>query len=427
MALLEKMFTVDEVAEMASVTSRTVRNYIKEGKLHGHKLGGQWRFPEAEVQRLLYGGAESSAAPAEPSSKASAPIPEQPFLNEVKPEPVVPEPQPAAPETPDPTPYIQPQQQAPAATAVETTAVPDPPAASAAQVAAVPDVDAKDTANNTPPADPGMANTPSIPPSTLPHTDAPVQKKAEAPQHTIPVALSGLPSSAPPAAPAPVAPPQPTFEEDFLVPEDVKAFIQPYQQSDPNISPAAADEAFYSSLLENNSISPETAYRPSSSYQQIAPGSAPQEESATPEPAAPAKASSSPPAASHNEPAAQYNIPVSSRTPLPSVSKGGGRQSRGGVLSNFELSDVGKRVAQFTSEVHDCSNGAQICMVYDVHQSLAAAKITSDKIVQTAAELSTDGIPCLSFVEFDARYYIARYTLFGSSAFLKFCLDILGG
>ena len=56
MFMIEKLYTVEEVAELASVTGRTIRNYLKSGRLVGRKIGGQWRFPESEVQRLLTGG-----------------------------------------------------------------------------------------------------------------------------------------------------------------------------------------------------------------------------------------------------------------------------------------------------------------------------------------------------------------------------------
>lgn len=91
-----------------------------------------------------------------------------------------------------------------------------------------------------------------------------------------------------------------------------------------------------------------------------------------------------------------------------------------------ELSDVGKRVAQFVGEVHDCSAGPQMCTVIDLYQSLATARITSERLTEMAQQESKHGIPCQCFVEFDARYYVARYTLFGSSSFLSQCLVYIG-
>ena len=90
------------------------------------------------------------------------------------------------------------------------------------------------------------------------------------------------------------------------------------------------------------------------------------------------------------------------------------------------LSDVGKRVAKFVAEVHDCSHGPQICAVFDLHQPLSAARATSERLAAIAAEESDSGQLCQSFVEFDDRYYVARYTLFGTSSFLLRCLKLIG-
>ena len=50
---MDKYFTVEEVAVITGLTSRTIRNYLKNGTLTGRKLGGQWRFTEVEVQALF--------------------------------------------------------------------------------------------------------------------------------------------------------------------------------------------------------------------------------------------------------------------------------------------------------------------------------------------------------------------------------------
>jgi len=50
---MDKYFTVEEVAVITGVTGRTVRNYLKSGALTGRKVGGQWRFTQAEVQALF--------------------------------------------------------------------------------------------------------------------------------------------------------------------------------------------------------------------------------------------------------------------------------------------------------------------------------------------------------------------------------------
>lgn len=67
--MIEKLYTVEEVAELASVTGRTIRNYLKSGRLVGRKIGGQWRFPQGEVQRLLAGGLPELAEDLPPESE----------------------------------------------------------------------------------------------------------------------------------------------------------------------------------------------------------------------------------------------------------------------------------------------------------------------------------------------------------------------
>ena len=54
---MEKLYTVDDIAKMTMLTSRTIRNYIKDGILKGKKIGGQWRFTEEDVKNLMDNGA----------------------------------------------------------------------------------------------------------------------------------------------------------------------------------------------------------------------------------------------------------------------------------------------------------------------------------------------------------------------------------
>ena len=49
----DKLYTVDEVAQMTRLTSRTIRNYIKRGLLRGKKIGGQWRFSQSDIENLM--------------------------------------------------------------------------------------------------------------------------------------------------------------------------------------------------------------------------------------------------------------------------------------------------------------------------------------------------------------------------------------
>jgi excisionase family DNA binding protein len=53
---MEKFYTVEEIASMTSMTTRTIRNYIKNGILKGRKIGGQWRFTEEDIKNLMDNG-----------------------------------------------------------------------------------------------------------------------------------------------------------------------------------------------------------------------------------------------------------------------------------------------------------------------------------------------------------------------------------
>lgn len=52
---LEKLYTVRDVAQMTGLTERTIRNYIKDGKLQGKKVGVQWRFTKEDIENLFEG------------------------------------------------------------------------------------------------------------------------------------------------------------------------------------------------------------------------------------------------------------------------------------------------------------------------------------------------------------------------------------
>lgn len=49
----EKLYTVEDIATMTSLTSRTIRNYLKNGSLKGRKIGGQWRFTMKDIKQLF--------------------------------------------------------------------------------------------------------------------------------------------------------------------------------------------------------------------------------------------------------------------------------------------------------------------------------------------------------------------------------------
>ena len=56
----EKLYTAEDVAQITGLTLRTIRNYIKSGRLKGNRVGVQWRFTEADIQALFAGSSPTS-------------------------------------------------------------------------------------------------------------------------------------------------------------------------------------------------------------------------------------------------------------------------------------------------------------------------------------------------------------------------------
>lgn len=56
---IEKLYTVEDIANMTDLTTRTIRNYLKDGRLEGKKIGGQWRFTMEDIKKLFNNGAVS--------------------------------------------------------------------------------------------------------------------------------------------------------------------------------------------------------------------------------------------------------------------------------------------------------------------------------------------------------------------------------
>lgn len=46
-------YTVEDVAKITGLSTRTIRNYLKDGKLQGKKVGVQWRFTEDNIKELF--------------------------------------------------------------------------------------------------------------------------------------------------------------------------------------------------------------------------------------------------------------------------------------------------------------------------------------------------------------------------------------
>ena len=54
--MTDRIYTLDEIAEMLHITRRTLYTYIKEGKLQAVKIGQYWRVSETNLQSFLEKG-----------------------------------------------------------------------------------------------------------------------------------------------------------------------------------------------------------------------------------------------------------------------------------------------------------------------------------------------------------------------------------
>lgn len=54
--MADRIYTLDEIAEMLHITRRTLYTYIKEGKLQAVKIGKYWRVSETNLQAFLENG-----------------------------------------------------------------------------------------------------------------------------------------------------------------------------------------------------------------------------------------------------------------------------------------------------------------------------------------------------------------------------------
>ncbi len=48
-----ELYTVAELTKLLNVTSQTLRNYIKSGKLRGQKLAGRWHISSGNLRDFL--------------------------------------------------------------------------------------------------------------------------------------------------------------------------------------------------------------------------------------------------------------------------------------------------------------------------------------------------------------------------------------
>lgn len=65
MSEVERLYTIEQVAKMTSLTTRTVQNHLRTGMLRGRKIGGQWRFTATDIREMMNSRNESSETAAE--------------------------------------------------------------------------------------------------------------------------------------------------------------------------------------------------------------------------------------------------------------------------------------------------------------------------------------------------------------------------
>jgi excisionase family DNA binding protein len=442
--MIEKLYTVEEVAELASVTGRTIRNYLKSGRLKGRKIGGQWRFPETEVQRLLT-GAWPEPGEEETAYTINEPVPQQhPAYSPHE-------------ETPAPeetylsydSGYDEPN---------AFSAAAEPPPSPEPELPMEPYPQPEAAADFSPSAGRGIY----AQPAPLPGAGPPPNQNAGVPLQTgqrlgssdgynqplepvqaVPGYAAYDPPAGWPAAQRPAAQfsgPAPVYGQPMyplMAPggENAQAAGYPVYSVAQPVMPGTP---LYAPMPQGVIGMPQPIYPPT---QSMVSGGVPPYEPAPPPlgyPQQPSLPNTYPPSPSSG---GYYSMQqqvsgaagqAENKTDEPHETKVKTPQAEPQNTAVEEepqapFSDVGRKVSKFVAEVHDCARGPQMCAVVDQHQSLSAAKMLSERLAVIADEEGTaEGLLCQAFVEFDDRFFVARFTLFGSTAFLQRCLKLIG-
>jgi excisionase family DNA binding protein len=58
--MIEKLYTPERAAEALMVSPKTVREWLRTGKLGGVKVGRLWRVRESDLEAFLGGGGQAT-------------------------------------------------------------------------------------------------------------------------------------------------------------------------------------------------------------------------------------------------------------------------------------------------------------------------------------------------------------------------------
>jgi excisionase family DNA binding protein len=48
-----EMYTVEEISEMLKIPALSIRKYLRDGILQGHRIGKHWRIPKESLEKFL--------------------------------------------------------------------------------------------------------------------------------------------------------------------------------------------------------------------------------------------------------------------------------------------------------------------------------------------------------------------------------------
>ena len=66
--MADDLYSVEQVAELLGLHVRTVRNYVRDGRLKAVRIGKQYRISRANLEELTGGGVRHNGAGVDPST-----------------------------------------------------------------------------------------------------------------------------------------------------------------------------------------------------------------------------------------------------------------------------------------------------------------------------------------------------------------------